>query len=77
MSRLTPSQSGGLPTITLSEYEAIPPDFRGVWDTERHDLKDWPEIRHKYIGKRTMLDYYNNGTAMLIEGLSFEIVEEK
>jgi len=75
MSRTTPSPSGGLPTITLSEYEAIHPDFRGVWDTERDDLLDWPNMRGKYIGKRTMLDY-DNGTVLLIEGLNFEIVED-
>lgn len=74
MSRLTPSPSGGLPTITLSEYEAIHPDSRGVWDTERDDLKDWPEIRHKYVGKRTMMAGDGSCT-LLIEGLSFEIVE--
>ncbi len=68
MNRLTP-------TITLSEYEAIHPDYRGIWTTERTDLPDWESIRDQYIGKRTMMA--GDGTCtLLIEGLSFEIVED-
>lgn len=74
MSRLTPSPSGGLPTITLTDYEAIHPDYRGVWDTERDDLPNWSVERHKYIGKRTMMAGDGSCT-LLIEGLSFQIIE--
>lgn len=41
--------------ITLSEYNAIPEDYRGIWTVERWDLPDWAEIREKHIGKRTMM----------------------
>lgn len=60
--------------ITLSEYNALPKDYRGIWDTERYDLPNWAEIRDRYMGKRTML--HNDNTVLLVEGLSFEIVED-
>lgn len=62
--------------ITLKEYQAIPEDYRGIWKTERWDIPNWSEIREQYIGKRTMLSYNEKtgGTCLLIEGLSFEIV---
>lgn len=61
--------------ITLSEYNAIHSDHRSVWDTERDDLPDWPEKRHLYMGKRTMMS--GDGTcSLLIEGLSFEIIDD-
>lgn len=62
-----------MPTITLSDYLAIHPDYRGVWETERDDLPNWSEVRHKYIGKRTMMAQDGSCT-LLIEGISFEIV---
>lgn len=61
--------------ITLSEYNAIPEDYRGIWTVERWDLPDWAEIREKHIGKRTMM-VYDNGTCLLVEGMGFEIVED-
>ncbi len=27
--------------ITLSEYNAIPENYRGIWTVERWDLPDW------------------------------------
>jgi hypothetical protein len=60
--------------ITIAEYNAIHTDFRGIWTTERDDWPDWPEIRHKYIGKRTMMAGDGKCT-LLVEGLGFEIVE--
>lgn len=56
--------------MTLSEYNAIHPDFRGVWTTEREDWPDWPEVRHLYMGKRTLLEA---GCRLAVEGLHFEI----
>lgn len=41
--------------ITLSEYNAIPENYRGIWTIERWDLPDWAEIRKRHIGKRTMM----------------------
>lgn len=31
--------------ITLSEYNSIPKDYRGIWTVERWDLPNWAEIR--------------------------------
>lgn len=59
--------------ITLAEYNALHPDFRSVWTTERWDLPDWENERKKHMGKRTMLSY-DNGTVLLIEGIHFDIV---
>lgn len=61
--------------ITLSEYNAIPEDYRGIWTVERWDLLNWAEIREKHIGKRTMM-VYDNGTCLLVEGMGFEIVDD-
>lgn len=62
--------------ITLSEYNALLKDYRGIWDTERYDLPNWAEIRDRYMGKRTMLHYDNGATVLLVEGLDFEIIED-
>ena len=59
--------------ITLSEYNSIPKDYRGIWTVERWDLPNWAEIREKHMGKRTMM-VYDKGTCLLVEGLGFEIV---
>lgn len=61
--------------ITLSEYNSIPKDFRGIWTVERWDMPNWAEIREKYMGKRTMM-VYDKGTCLLVEGIGFEIVDD-
>ena len=61
--------------IILSEYNAIPENYRGIWIVERWDLPDWAEIREKHIGKRTMM-VNDNGTCLLVEGIGFEIVDD-
>ena len=61
--------------ITLSGYNAIPEDYRGIWTVERWDLPDWAEIRERHIGKRTMM-VNDNGTCLLVEGMGFEIVDD-
>lgn len=61
--------------ITLSEYNAIPENYRGIWTIERWDLPDWAEIRKRHIGKRTMM-VYDKGTCLLVEGIGFEIVDD-
>lgn len=58
--------------LTRAEWDAIHPDFKGVWETERTDLRDWAEVRSQYMGKRTLLRY----GALHIEGLSFQIVSD-
>lgn len=62
--------------ITLSEYNALPEDYRGIWTTERDDLPKWAEIRDKYMGKRTMLHNDSGATVLLVEGMGFEIVND-
>ena len=61
--------------ITLSEYNSIPKDYRGIWTVERWDLPDWEKMRTKHMGKRTMM-VYDKGTCLLVEGLGFEIVDD-
>ncbi len=61
--------------ITLSDYNSIPTDFRGVWTTERWDIPNWAEIRGKHMGKRTLLTY-DKGTCLLVEGMGLEIVDD-
>ncbi len=61
--------------ITLSEYNAIPEDYRGIWTVERWDIPNWAEMRKKHMGKRTMM-VYDNGTCLLVEGMGFEIVDD-
>ena len=61
--------------ITLSEYNAIPEDYRVIWTVERWDLPNWTELREKHIGKRTMM-VYDKGTCLLVEGMGFEIVDD-
>lgn len=62
--------------ITLSEYNALHKDYRGVWTIERDDLPNWAEIRDKHMGKRTMLHYDNGATVLFVEGLDFEIIAD-
>ena len=61
--------------ITLSEYNALLQECRGIWTTERDDLPNWAEIRDKHMSKRTMLHNDNGATVLLVEGQGFEIVE--
>lgn len=57
--------------MTLSEYLAVPEDYRGVWTTERWDIPDWETRRKSHMGKRTLM-VYDKGTCLLVEGLSLE-----
>lgn len=61
--------------ITLSEYLAVPENYRGVWTTERWDIPDWENLRKSHMGKRTLM-VYDRGTCLLVEGLSLEIVDD-
>lgn len=61
--------------ITLSEYNAIPEDSRGIWNVGRRDLPDWAKSRERFMGKRTMT-VYDNGTCLPVEGTGFEIVDD-
>ena len=61
--------------ITLSEYNAIPEDSRGIWNVGRGDLPDWAKSRERFMGKRTMT-VYDNGTGLPVEGTGFEIVDD-
>lgn len=61
--------------MTLSEYLAVPENYRGVWTTERWDIPDWENLRKNHMGKRTLM-VYDKGTCLLVEGLSLEIVDD-
>ena len=61
--------------MTLSEYLAVPENYRGVWTTERGDIPDWENLRKNHMGKRTLM-VYDRGTCLLVEGLSLEIVDD-
>ena len=60
--------------MTLSEYLAVPEDYRGVWTTERWDIPDWENLRKSHMGKRTLM-VNDKGTCLLVEGLSLESVK--
>ena len=53
--------------MTLSEYLAVPENYRGVWTTERWDIPDWENLRKNHMGKRTLM-VYDRGTCLLVEG---------
>ena len=57
--------------ITLKQYNAIPEDYRGIIDTDgvRND-------NLKLNGRRSFIKCEEGATVLLIEGLSFEIIEE-
>lgn len=61
-----------LEQITKAEWDAIHPDYKSVWTTERTDWPNWAEVRDQYMGKRTLM----RGGSLGVEGISFEIVEE-
>ncbi len=60
----------GLLEMTGAEWDAIHPDYKSIWDTERSEWPDWPAVRSRYMGKRTLL----REGALYVEGLSFRIV---
>ena len=46
--------------MTLSEYLAVPENYRGVWTTERWDIPDWENLRKSHMGKRTLMYGHEN-----------------
>jgi hypothetical protein len=62
--------------ITKKQWEAIPADYKGIWERWVKDNGWQPDLPEEYIGKRTLLDYNNNsGTVLLTEGMHFIIVD--
>ena len=61
--------------MTLSEYLAVPENYRGVWTTERWGHSRLGKLEKKPHGKRTLM-VYDKGTCLLVEGLSLEIVDD-
>ena len=59
--------------ITLRDYNAIHPDYRSVWRTERTDMADWDKIRPTVMGKRTLM----REGGLIIEGIHFVITEDE
>ena len=62
-------RQAALPRVKLADYLKIHPDYRGIWSSDRSDLKGWNA--KGYMGKRT---YMNKG-ALEVEGISFVIEE--
>lgn len=63
--------------ISQTAYDAIHTDYKGTWEAERDDWKDWSTVRDKFMGKRSMLALVNGKTCMLIEGQSLLIVPDE
>ncbi len=58
-------------TMTEAQYLAYPPEFRDVWTTEWADRTNWDQVRHRYMGKRTLL----RSGGLEVEGITFRIVD--
>lgn len=61
--------------MLVSEYDNTHSDFRGIWNTERPNESDWADVRHLYMGKRTIMAGDGKCT-LLIEGLSLALYED-
>jgi hypothetical protein len=61
-----------LPSFTVEQFKQKP--YSDVWTTEREDLTFWHDIRHEYVGKRTLLAHENGKTVLLIEDKHFTIL---
>lgn len=68
---MTEGANDMLEKITQAEWDAIHPDYKSVWTTDRTDWPNWAEVREQYMGKRTLM----RGGSLGVEGISFEIVE--
>jgi hypothetical protein len=55
--------------ITETEWNAIPKDYKDVWTSD--DVRGT-----NYNGRRTWMVAGDNGSTLLIEGVSFEIIED-
>ena len=55
--------------LTKKAYEAIHPDYRSVWTTERTDWAGWDMLRGQYIGKRTLM----RNSCLYVEGMGLTI----
>lgn len=59
-------------TLTESEYNEIHPDFRSTWTSERYDIDNWEQVRHQYMGKRTLMRDHT----LYIEGFGLTITPD-
>ena len=55
--------------ISKKDFDAIPNDYKGVWHAYSDSHPEW-------LGKRVAF-LPGHGTTLFIEGVSFEIVDEK
>lgn len=55
--------------LTKQAYEAIHPDYRSVWTTERTDWAGWDLLRSQYMGKRTLMRH----GCLYVEGMGLTI----
>lgn len=56
--------------ITEAEFESHHACNRDTWTTERTDWPDWEQVRHRYMGMRTLM----RGYGLHVEGISMVIV---
>ena len=62
--------------MTLSEYLAVPEDYRGSMDYRTMGHSRLGDQKKKPHGKKRTLMVYDRGTCLLVEGLSLEIVDD-
>lgn len=58
-------------TMTEAQYLAHPADYRDIWRSERTDWPNWSDVRHLYVGKRTLM----RSGGLEVEGITFRIVD--
>lgn len=65
--------------VSQSAYDKTPDAYKGVWDVERVDFPNWEEIKHKYMGKRTIMPPFAlfDTTCLLVEGNGMEIIPDE
>ena len=63
--------------ITQENWDKTPSDYKGVWTTERTDWPEWERVKDSFMGKKTLLTASPKGTALMVEGIHFQIVANK
>jgi len=64
--------------ITRKQWEAIPADYKGIWERWLKDNGWQPDLPEEYIGKRTVIEGCitdNCSSALLTEGIHFVVVD--
>lgn len=59
-------------TMIKKTYDAYPASSKSIWTTERTDWPNWEQVKHLYMGRRTLM----MAGALLVEGLSFAVLQD-